>query len=135
MKIYGASDDLIEIDDCKNRDEIGYGSGEYKIRVGTKKQNLIVTVRWEDNPPDNESPWQIRVTGHIGGGFPYHMDLVPDDPENDPMLVIDCPHDTPWLLVYPIPDEVENAWDELQDALRRNNYTLQDFVELTGADQ
>lgn len=135
MIIYGASDDLIEIEDCSRPDEIGGGGRTPDIlRVGTAECGLMVKISWNDDAPDDSPPWEITVTGVIGDGFPYTFSLAPglenaDPEERDPMIVIECPHDTPWVLWSPIPDDLLDAWREFESMLRQYGYTAESWAE------
>lgn len=45
------------------------------------------------------------------------------------MIVIDCPHDTPWVLWSPLPDHLLERWEGFKSGLRQYGYTAELWAE------
>lgn len=93
LKVYGASDDLIEIDGLNGRDEFGaYPKGNYAGYMALRSRGVCVHIHaiydgsWafavcpQDGDYEKSPDWPIRRT--FGADVPYSETLeidVPDD--------------------------------------------------------
>lgn len=91
ITIYGASDDLIEVEGEFTEEFQAYG--ETKLRVIAPDGDSLIVIG-EFGAEDGESEWTLRVmNGETWPSWPMHFTERPDR-EGDPALVIEVPAGT-----------------------------------------
>jgi hypothetical protein len=103
IRIYGCSDDLVEIDtDDDSSDEIETHR-HVSILVGTKEGGCIVTAKYGGME-------RLAIDGFGGGGtwrlsvdminegipIPWGISIAVAECQYSPTVMIDCPSGTPW---------------------------------------
>jgi hypothetical protein len=97
--IYGASDDLVEIEGLDGGDEVNCMGGGCRVKLGTRETGgCIVVMRY-----GGDGVWSAEV-GQLGDGIPipwaislatYHPSEKPIGEHYTVATLIDCPASTP----------------------------------------
>lgn len=97
MRIYGASDDLLEIE-CDNGDdqdqEIGCYDKTVWVRIGEESEGLLVLAEYA---PGETACWRLAVEP-IDDGVPCPWPMRMEIKNYTPVLIIDCPKGTPFVF-------------------------------------
>ena len=98
MKIYGASDDLVEVEDCDGADEIASASSMTRILVGAPDAGLYVIMEYA-GPRVPGAVWHAsiaQVSEDIPIPWPVRIDVAQRGYSVE--VWIDCPKSTPFAV-------------------------------------
>lgn len=121
MKIYGASDDLVEIEDCDGADEIGAANSATRILVGKPDAGLYVIMEYA-GPRVPGAVWHAtiaQVSEDIPIPWPVRIDVTQRGYSVE--VCIDCPKSTPVAVEQADADcDAKMVWKRSTADLRRS---------------
>jgi hypothetical protein len=120
VKIYGASDDLVEIEDCDAVDEIGCYDRMVRLLVGKPDAGLYVVMQYAGGRVPG-GVWHATIA-QVGDGIPIPWPVRIDVTQRgySVEVSVDCPKDTPVAIETADADcDAKLEWSRTTEDLRR----------------
>lgn len=121
MKIYGASDDLVEIEDCNAHDEIGCYGGMVRLLVGTPTAGLYVVMQYAGGRVPG-GVWHATIAQVDEGiAIPWPVNIDVTQRGYSVEVNIDCPKETPVAIETADADcDRKITWKRTVEDLRKS---------------
>lgn len=108
LRIYGASDDCIEIEGDVEGELYADRDGKAVLLVGEERAGLVVTVRYA---PRDAAVWQVGVEP-VDEAVPMPWSARVEVQGYTAVLVVECPPGTPVRKLHPVDGWVRLDADE-----------------------